>query len=48
MVLISAIKINIELNACGILASSNVPNIVLLEPAGEKRTQSPSKQGIQV
>ena len=48
MVLISAIKSNMELNACVIPVSYNVPNIATLESAGDKRTQSPSKKGIQV
>ena len=30
-----------ELKVCGILASSNFPNIATLEPAGDKQTQTP-------
>ena len=37
-----------ELNACGIFASSDVPNTVTLAISGDKRTQSPKKNGIQV
>ena len=36
---------NTELNACVILASSNVPNTETIEPNGDKRTQSTSKKG---
>ena len=39
---------NTELNSCGIIASPDVPNIEMLEPAGDKRTQIPPKKGIQV
>ena len=37
-----------ELIACGIIAPYNVPNTATLEAAGDTRTQSPSKYGIQV
>ena len=46
MVLISEIKRNMKLNACLILASSNILDIATLEPDGDKQTQSPSKKGI--
>ena len=35
---------NAELNACGILASFNVPNTATLEDDGYTRTQSPQKR----
>ena len=34
------------LNVCVILASSTVPNISTLEPAGDKQTKTPFKRGI--
>ena len=37
-----------ELNACVIIASSNVPSTSPLEPTGDNPTKRPSKQGIQV
>ena len=46
MVLILAININVDFNACGILASSNLPNTEMIEYSGVKQTQSPSKKGI--
>ena len=36
---IKKFKINTELNAGGIVVSSNVPNKALLEPSGDKQTQ---------
>ena len=38
-----SIKTNTELNACGILASSNTPNTAALELSGDKQTKTPSK-----
>ena len=34
---------NDELNACEILASSNVPNKATLEPTGDNQTKIPTK-----
>ena len=37
-----------ESNTCGIIGSYNVHNTATLESAGDKKTQSPSKEDIQV
>ena len=37
-----------DLNACGIIAYSNVPNAERIEPSGEKQTQILFLKGIQV
>ena len=37
-----------ELDACEIIASSNVPNKATIETATDKHTQSPPQKGIEV
>ena len=43
-----SIRSNTELNACGILASSNIPNEAMLETFCDKCTKNSSKKGVQV